>query len=510
MFAQPLLPSATARATRTAVQPAAAATRCHASCRASPSGGGALGRPRAASSDFSASRSAFLGRRTRSFQAAPARPIGPVRGVPPHVAASPSAELAKEFTSGKAYICTTLGPCPEARAQAAMALARKFASEGKRAIVAVQQNPLPKFYEGLALSLDPVEVAPNVSVVHLRSTQILEKGWELTKELEQKYLAVPFQRPGMNSEVFGVELPVLPGMDPALGLAALWQARPRIIDRSNKYDAIIYDGTGDLTTLRIFGAAEVSGWYVRRFRRIVEDSDIFRTLLPFFQAATAAVVSPSAGVSSSSPLDYGEDLLKRVTAAYTSPGKMAGFLVPGGAAVAGPAADLRPLWGAAMQAGLVIGGVLAPGASAPDAAALGCHKFCRTSRGRLPSAPPHWGRPRRAQAWAPLPVASLGALPASASSEGAGWEAALAALPDPVAAARGAPQPVAIDTAAKKVTLFLPGFSKGQVRLSQSGPELTIEAGDQRRNLFLPPALKSLQVKGAKFEEAESSLVISF
>jgi hypothetical protein len=58
------------------------------------------------------------------------------------------------------------------------------------------------------------------------------------------------------------------------------------------------------------------------------------------------------------------------------------------------------------------------------------------------------------------------------------------------------------------VKLFLPTFDKKQVKLIQSGPEITIEAGDQRHNLFLPPELAGKQATGAKFQD--SHLMIYF
>ena len=104
-------------------------------------------------------------------------------------------------------------------------------------------------------------------------------------------------------------------------------------------------------------------------------------------------------------------------------------------------------------------------------------------------------------AFQPLTITSL------PHQSGQSWENLIAAVPD-VRQWADVPKPLTIDLAARQVKVFLPGFDKKQVKLIQSGPEITIEAGDQRRNIDLPVPLNGQPVTGAKFHEGY--LIISF
>ncbi len=125
------------------------------------------------------------------------------------------------------------------------------------------------------------------------------------------------------------------------------------------------------------------------------------------------------------------------------------------------------LWGAAQQVGLTVGGVI-------------------VNRGT--------GSDSIGPEFAPLSAHVLPDLPVN------DWQPLMSALPDFTQVTQ-VPRPIAINVAERKICLFLPGFDKKQVKLTQYGPEITIEAGDQRRNIFLPPELRGKPVTGAKFQD---------
>lgn len=363
-----------------------------------------------------------------------------------------------------ALILTFLGKGGVGRTTIAIAAAKRLAGQGKRVLFA-SQDPGPSIGLMLNTSLEPTPKSyePNLEIVQLEAAFLLERSWEDVKKLEAQYLRTPFFR-----EVYGQELGVLPGMDNALVLNAL-----REYDSSGQYDVIIYDGAGDQATLRLLAMPDVLSWYIRRFRKVFSDSDLGKTVIPLLQpiAATVLNVSWTGDIFDQPATQQVNNLLDEGKAAVADPNRIAAYLVttpdPGAIATA------KYLWGAAQQAGVSVGGLLL---NQTVDAALG-------------------------QDFSPLPISTVPPQPSN------NWQPLVDALPNFDTASQ-MPRPVAVNVAERKVSLFLPGFDRKQVKLTQYGPEITIEAGDQRRNIFLPPELRGKAVAGAKFQDG--FLIISF
>jgi arsenite-transporting ATPase len=260
-------------------------------------------------------------------------------------------------------------------------------------------------------------------------------------------------------------------MDNALALNAI-----REYDASGKYDAIIYDGTGDAASLRMLGMPESLSWYMRRFRQLFVNSDLGKTISesPVTQPLISSLFNFNWTADNfSQPTNQVNNFLEEGKAALANPRRVAAFLVTTSEPI--DVANSRYLWGSAQQIGLTIGGaILVPGGENTNLS----------------------------EEFAPLPVSIV---PDVVNGE---WQPLIDALPNFVEQALQANQPIEIDVHNRQVRLFLPGFDKKQVKLIQQGPEVTVEAGDQRRNIFLPPALSGKPVTGAKFQN--SYLIISF
>lgn len=363
-------------------------------------------------------------------------------------------------------ILTFLGKGGVGRSTIAIATAKRFAAQGRRVLL-VSQDPTPAMglLLGTALTADPQDIASNLQAVQLQTAVLLERSWDELKQQEAKYLRTPLLK-----SVYGQELGVLPGMDAALALNAI-----RDYDASDRYDVIVYDGNGDQNSLRMLGMPETLSWYFRRFRSVVTESDFWRTVSPLVQpiAATVLNVNWSGGDPFSQPeASQMNNILDQGKSAVSNPNRVGAYLVT--TTDAGAIATAKYLWGAAQQVGLTVGGVILN--QSHDESVLG-------------------------NEFSPLPLSSVPIAPHD------DWQPIVDALPD-FSQIVQAPKPIAVNVAERKVALFLPGFDKKQVKLTQYGPEVTVEAGDQRRNIALPPELRGKQVTGAKFQDGY--LIISF
>jgi anion-transporting ArsA/GET3 family ATPase len=360
-----------------------------------------------------------------------------------------------------AFILTFIGKGGSGRTTLAIASAKALAEQGQRVLLVAQQVD-PSFSLLLGASVtagpEPQTIAANLQVVQLLATQQLSKGWEQVKQLENQYLRTPFFK-----NIFGQELAILPGMDYLLALNTL-----REYDASNQYDVIVLDGTGDLTFLRLLGLPETFNWYAQRGKQALTESDLGKALAPFVAPISAAVLNINFSFDSlPQPVEQAQNLLEQGQAAVADPNRVAAFLVSTPDDIS--LVSARYLWGSAQQMGVTVAGLLLNQAT-PDTSATAQSMFT------------------------PLPVSSL---PTITPGD---WPTLISALPN-LRAGASAPRPLQIDIAAGKITVFLPGFDKTQVKLSQNGPEVTIEAGDQRRNILLPPEWQGRSITGAKFQE---------
>lgn len=347
----------------------------------------------------------------------------------------------------------------------AIAAALSLAAQGKRVLLGSQDtSPTFGILLGATVGPDPQEIAPNLKAVQFDSAILLERSWEQLKKLEAEYIRTPFFK-----EVYGQELGVLPGMDSALALNAI-----REYDAEGDYDAIVYDGSGDKDTLRMLGMPEILSWYLRRFRDVLADSDLGKALSPFVQPVTSAIfnVGWNSDDIGGKPAQEVNNLLDRGKTAVSDPKRVVAYLVTTDDKTA--VVTARYLWGSAQQVGLTVAGVIVNQTSA--------NEELKTQ-------------------FAPLNIAAV------PQRTGDDWQGAIAALPNFTQSTQ-VPRPVEIDVASGTVRLYLPTFDKKQVKLMQYGPEVTIEAGDQRRNIFLPNQLRGKPVKGAKFQNGY--LTISF
>lgn len=374
-------------------------------------------------------------------------------------------------------ILTFLGKGGTGRTTAAIAAAQKLANESKRVLLLSQEpGPALSLLLGSAVTATPTEISSQNGLsggfraVQLQTTALLDENWEKLKAFEAQYLRDPFFK-----AVYGQELSVIPGMDDFLALNAL-----REYTESGQYDVIVHDGPGNQSSLRLWGAIGGVDWYFRRFKKVFQDSQFYRSISPFISPITGAVFSSgfSGGDLWSQPETQNvEKMVAKGKALVRDPMQLRAYVVTSDDEVA--IATGRYLWSAAQQIGLTVAGALVNAGKALEVEATAS-----------------------TAAFDPIPVTTL---PHTDSSDR--WQPIIAALPELTSLVE-VPSPMSVDIAAGTVKLFLPGFEKSQVKLTQNGPEVTVEAGDQRHNVSLPSALEGRQVTRAQFQSGY--LIISF
>jgi anion-transporting ArsA/GET3 family ATPase len=374
-------------------------------------------------------------------------------------------------------IITFLGKGGTGRSTVAIAAAHKLSAEGKRVLLISQEaGPALSVLLGAGVT-DSQTIGSEAStvtlegtrfqVMQLQTTALVDDNWEKLKSIEAQYLRDPFFK-----AVYGQELSIIPGMDDFLALNAI-----REQTESNQYDVIVHDGPGNQASLRMWGAIGGIDWYFRRFKKVFQDSQFYRSISPFIAPITGAVFSGGlSGDIWNQPESQGlEAMVAKGKAMVRNPMQLRAYVVTTADEVA--VAQGKYLWSAAQQIGLTVAGSLINSLSSD--------------------------RPAQAtSAFSPLPEITL---PFSWGSSR--WQTLAQALP-PLTEPVNVPSAMSIDTGSSTVKLFLPGFDKTQVKLTQYGPEVTVQAGDQRHNLSLPPALNGRAVTGAKFQDGY--LIISF
>ncbi|MGC1307529.1 MAG: ArsA family ATPase [Phormidesmis sp.] len=368
-------------------------------------------------------------------------------------------------------ILTFLGKGGTGRSTVAIAAAHKLSAAGKRVLLFSQEaGPALSILLGAEVGSSPSAVnGQTFQAVQLQTTALLDENWEKLKKFEAQYLRDPFFK-----AVYGQELSVIPGMDDFLALNAI-----REYTESSQYDVIVHDGAGDQASLRMWGAIGGIDWYFRRFKKVFQDSQFYKSISPFISPITGAILSNgmSGDVWNQPETKSVESMVAQGKAMVRDPMQLRAYVVTTADEVA--LAQGKYLWSAAQQINLTVAGTLVNSVAAGSAQTTAA-----------------------VETFSPLPVASIPY--GSGDDKWPSLAAALPALSEPVSV----PNAMSVDTAASSVKLFLPGFSKSQVKLTQYGPEVTVEAGDQRHNLSLPPALNGRSVTGAKFQDGY--LIISF
>ncbi|HEY9808139.1 MAG TPA: TRC40/GET3/ArsA family transport-energizing ATPase [Halomicronema sp.] len=334
----------------------------------------------------------------------------------------------------------------------------------------------------MELSHEPRLVRPNLWGAELDALMELEGNWGAVK----RYITQVLQARGLEG-VQAEELAILPGMDEIFGLVRM----KRHYDEG-EFDVLIIDSAPTGTALRLLSLPEVSGWYMRRFYKPLQQVSVaLRPLVEPFFKPIAGFSLPDKEVMDA-PYEFYEqiealekvltDNSKTTVRLVTNPEKMVikeSLRAHAYLSLYNVSTDL-----------IVANRIIPESVSDPF--------FARWKENQKQY------RQEIHDNFMPLPVKEVPLY----SEEMCGL-AALERLKETLYANEDPAQVYYKETTVRvvqdkneyRLELYLPGMSKDKIQLSKSADELNITIGNHRRNLVLPQALAALQPTGAKMED---------
>ncbi|XP_076930935.1 ATPase GET3D, chloroplastic-like [Bidens hawaiensis] len=403
----------------------------------------------------------------------------------------PATIIAKNSTDASVTkFITFLGKGGSGKTFSAAFAAQHFAMAGlKTCLVIHSQDPAADYILNCKIGTTPVTCNDNLSAVRLETTKLILEPLSKLKQADARLNLTQ----GLLEGVVGEELGVLPGMDTifsALELEKLVGFLRKKTQKNNPkydFDVIVYDGLSTEETIRLIGATGKSRLYLKYMRLLAEKTDFGRLAGPSLlrladESLNAGTYSSGYnGQLSGEIWDKLEHTLENGSSFVTNPDLFGCYLVMNINDPMSLNAALR-YWGCAVQAGALISGAFGISYSSYD------HQHVETAKTKF----------------SPLPFASF--TPVSftpplnwrdimhnENSKDAQELLSRTGLNEHT-------QSVTFDPVNKTVTLLMPGFDKSEIKLYQyrGGSELLIEAGDQRRVVFLPSQIQG-KVGGAKF-----------
>lgn len=387
-------------------------------------------------------------------------------------------------------VVTFVGKGGSGKTTSAVFAAQHYAMAGLKTFLVINsQDPTAEYLLNCKIGSSPLQCNDNLSVVRLETTRMLLKPLNRLKEADDRLNMTQ----GVLEEVMGQELGVLPGMDSIFSVLELERLVGFFgnVNQKEKFDIIIYDGVSTEETIRIIGATSKARLYLKYLRKLAEKTDFGRLAGPSLLRLVDEAMNLSGrnsnlnGKMSSEIWNHLEQTLERASSIFAEPDQFGCYVVVDPKCPVSLASGLR-YWGCVIQAGAHVSGALT-----------------FASSNEL--------REKVRKSFSPLPYTSIPHLSSGSRIE---WDHIMwhtgSADARKFLSTRNSTKidHTKFDLANKTVTLLMPGFDKSEINLYQfrGGSELLVEAGDQRRAIFLPSKLQG-KVGAAKF--TERSLVIT-